>query len=284
MKKYLYLVLPAIAAMFTACSQDNDVKPVQDNAITFNAIFPSSSRTSDVAFVSGDCVGLYLTEANVALQPGGNAVNNELFSYDGSKWTSERKVYWNAGSYDVFAYYPYKHTVEDTDDYIFTVATDQTGTDYFNSDFLYASAKNVTASATPIPLQFSHLMSKAVVKIEKSDDYDGEIPTDCQVFIHNTVTDASISLNNGGISKSSEGAAHSIKARKIANNEFCAIVVPQNIETRRPIVEIVTRGVSYLMEGKLSFRQGTQHTLVVTLSKNPEQTKIEIGGSIIGWD
>lgn len=284
MKKYLYLVLPAVAAMFTSCSQDNDVKPVQDNVITFDAIFPTSSRTSDVAFVGGDRVGLYLTEAGVALQSGGNAVNNELFSYDGTKWTSERKVYWDNGSYDVFAYYPYVPVVDDTDDYIFTVATDQTGEDYFTSDFLYASVKGISASATPIPLQFYHLMSKAVVKLEKSDDYEGDIPADCQVFIHNTVTDASVSLNNGGVYKSGDGAAHTIKTRKLSNNEFCAIVVPQNIESRRPLVEVVTRGVSYLMEGKMSFRQGTQHTLVVTLSKNPEQTKIEIGGSIIGWD
>jgi len=41
--------------------------------------------------------------------------------------------------------------------------------------------------------------------------------------------------------------------------------------------------VSYLMEGKISLKQGMRHTITVTLDKNPEQTKIDIGGEISGW-
>jgi hypothetical protein len=60
-------------------------------------------------------------------------------------------------------------------------------------------------------------------------------------------------------------------------------VVPQNITTRRPLVEVISGGVSYLMEGKISLKPGMRHTITVTLDKNPEQTKIDIGGSIEGW-
>jgi hypothetical protein len=62
-----------------------------------------------------------------------------------------------------------------------------------------------------------------------------------------------------------------------------ACVVPQNITSRRPLVEVVTGGVSYLMEGKISLKQGMRHTITVTLDKSPEQMKIEIGGEIGGW-
>jgi hypothetical protein len=37
------------------------------------------------------------------------------------------------------------------------------------------------------------------------------------------------------------------------------------------------------MEGKISLKPGMRHTITVTLDKNPEQTKIDIGGSIEGW-
>ena len=133
-------------------------------------------------------------------------------------------------------------------------------------------------------LKFSHLMSKAVIKLEKSDDYEGEIPSDCEVSVLSTATTASVDLSSGGVSKATDSATSTIVAKKVSDTEYHAIVVPQNIESRRPLIEVETQGVSYLMEGKLSFKQGFSHTIVVTLSKNPSQTKIEIGGSIGGWN
>jgi hypothetical protein len=38
------------------------------------------------------------------------------------------------------------------------------------------------------------------------------------------------------------------------------------------------------MEGKISFRQGYQHTLTVTINQNPDQIKIEIGGGVDPWN
>ena len=37
-------------------------------------------------------------------------------------------------------------------------------------------------------------------------------------------------------------------------------------------------------EGKISLKQGYMHTIVIELSKNPDQTKSEIGGGIGGWN
>jgi len=37
------------------------------------------------------------------------------------------------------------------------------------------------------------------------------------------------------------------------------------------------------MEGKISYKPGYRHTITVTLDKNPEKIKIEIGGEISGW-
>jgi hypothetical protein len=60
--------------------------------------------------------------------------------------------------------------------------------------------------------------------------------------------------------------------------------VPQSLTSRRPLVEIISGNVSYLVEGKISYQQGVRHNIVVTLDKNPEKIEIEIGGSVGGWN
>lgn len=284
MKRYIKFLPVCVLMAATACTESDKAPEQAGNEITFICSY-DDTRATDTSFENNDRVGIYMTDAGTRLQPGGNRLNNELFSLNGSVWKSDRAVYWDNGTYDVYAYYPYAPRVNDTEDYAFSVATDQsTYAGYTASDFLWASRAGVTASASAVRLQFSHRMSKAVIRLEKGADFTGEIPADCQVYIHNTVTDASVDLSTGGISKDSYAGAKTIRALKKSNTEYQAIVVPQNIEYRRPLVEIVSGGVSYLMEGKLSFKQGYSHTLVVTLAKNPEQTKIEIGGTIGGWD
>lgn len=285
MKSYHNLLLLGAAAMMAACSSDNAPDVNKDNEIAFICDYENSSRATDSNFESNDRIGIYMVAEGSTLQVGGNELNNELFTFNGTEWKAARKAFWNEGKHTVYAYYPYSKMVDDTEDYTFTVATDQsTHEGYTASDFVWSSKEDVEASASPVKLTFAHRMSKAIIKLEKSEDYEGEIPSDCQVYVHNTVATASIDLSTGGVSKDPYAETASIQAQKITDTEFQAIVVPQNIESRRPLVEVVTQGVSYLMEGRLSFRQGYSHTIVVTLSKNPSQTKIEIGGSIGGWN
>ena len=285
MKIYSYMLLCG-AALLSACSNDNEpAAPAGKTEISLECLMPTQSRATDLAFENGDQIGLYVTPAGSTLQLGGNTLNNQDFSFDGNTWTAARKTYWDAGTYDVYAYYPYAATVNDIEDYTFEMVADQsTHAGYTAADFMWAKSAGVTASANVVKLRFSHCMSKVIVKLEKSDDYEGELPTDCEVFIHSTAATASIDLASGSVSSDSYSGTTTIKALKNSNTEYQAIVVPQNIESRRPLVEVVTGGVSYLMEGKISFKQGYQHTLVVTLTKNPEQTMIDIGGSIGGWN
>lgn len=277
------------AAAFTACNNDNTpnlpADPDGRQEVAFLCEYADQTRVTDTAFENADRIGVYMTEADSPLQIGGNELNNELFSFNGSAWTAARATYWNSGSHDVYAYYPYSPEIDDTQDYTFCLPLDQSSEKgYSSADFLWASAKGVEASASPVSLKFAHRMSKAIIKLEKSADYEGEIPSDCKVSVLSTYTTASIDLSSGGASKKDNSPSRAIVAKKISNKEYHAIVVPQNIESRRPLVEVETQGVSYLMEGKISFKQGYAHTIIVTLSKNPSQTKIEIGGSIGGWN
>jgi hypothetical protein len=290
-KLIIQSILAAIALILPSCSNNID-EPTQGESekldsleMSFIAVYPSNSRVTDNSFDTSDQIGIYVTSNEESLLTGGNEINNATFVYNGGSWTSPKKVYWNEGSHNVYAYYPYQNEISDINNMNFLVSEDQsTQAKYSASDFLWSSVKNVTASADPVKLQFSHILSKVIVKLEKGDDFEGEIPSNCMVYILNTNTTAEIDLSIGSSAKSANGEENAISCLKIDNENYTAIVVPQNITIRRPLVEVVSGNVSYLLEGTISYKQGMQSTIVVTLSKNPEQTKIEIGGSMGSWN
>lgn len=86
---------------------------------------------------------------------------------------------------------------------------------YEASDFLWATDQNVTASDSPVSLSFKHRMSKMVVRLMKGKDYDGDIPEDAEVYIHNTVPSATIDLSVGIVTRNTHGTAQTIKAKKV---------------------------------------------------------------------
>ena len=285
--KKIFLIA-AMAAAVCACEKESNVSVYVPDAgeIQLDMLHPGQkTRVSDSGFDADDKIGVYVTASDAELQLAGNQVNNEPFTYNGTSWTSARKVYWNKGSHNVYAYYPYSKSVNDVVDYSFRVQTDQsTAEAYSQSDFLWASAMDVTASATPVPMQFEHKMSKVVVKLVKGEKFEGDIPEDAEVYIMSTVPQAVVDLSTGDAAKDNFASAESIKCRKLASGEYSAIVVPQSLTSRRPLVEVIVGPVSYLMEAKISFRQGYKHTLTVTLNQNPDQIKIEIGGNASGWE
>jgi hypothetical protein len=290
MKTTKLTMMAMMAAMtFTACSNDDETgntmfTPEKGEIVLMMEHPGQVTRATETAFEAKDEIGVYVTRADAALQLGGNEVNNELFAYNGTSWTSRRKVYWNEGQHSVYAYYPYSPAVNDVSNYDFSVSEDQsTQAAYSKSDFLWAGKEGVVASSSPVTMKFAHKMSSVVVRLKKGENFDGSIPSDTKVFLYGTVTKASIDLSTGDVSKDNYAGTSSIGCLKRASDEFEAIVVPQNITSRRPLVEVVAGGVSYLMEGKMSYKPGVRHTLSVTLDKNPEKVKIEIGSSIEGW-
>lgn len=281
-------ILAAVALILTSCSNDADeISKENSDALemSFMAVYPTHSRVTDNNFDANDQIGVYVTAQNESLLTGGNEINNAPFVYNGSSWTSPKKMYWDEGTHNVYAYYPFQNEVSDINNLNFQVLEDQsTQEKYSASDFLWSSAKDIVASADPVKLQFSHILSKVVVKLEKGEDFEGEIPSNCEVYILNTNTTAEVDLSIGSSAKSADGDENAITCLKVDNENYTAIVVPQNITIRRPLVEVVSGNVSYLLEGTISYKQGMQSTIVVTLSKNPEQTKIEIGGSMGNWN
>lgn len=284
---YLFAILLAVA-----CSKIN-TEGGDSLEVKFNLLYPSQTRATADAFESGDVTGLYMTEyvsgTASPLQVSGNIINNAALTFDGSKWACNPTVYWDKDvEYDVYGYYPYDKP-KSVDDYSFSIATDQSTEKengklggYEASDFLWAKAEGVKYP-DEVSLFFSHKMSRLVVTLVKGRDFEGQIPDDVTVLIHSTVTDALIDLNGGAVVKDPYGTVSTIRMKKDGTSTFSAIVVPQRIENKQPIIEIITNNVSYLLERKFVFKSGVQHTINVTLTDDPAKAKIEIGGEINGW-
>lgn len=271
----------------TSCQ--DEVTPMEGqtdhNVMTFDVTYPGQqTRVAGNAFESGDRVGLFLTQQGKPLEVSGNYVNNAALQFDGTQWTPDKPIYWDGGTYNIYAYYPLLETVPSVDELPFSVSTDQqTDGGYEQSDFLWASNLGATAGNTPVSLQFSHRMSRLLIQLVKGEDYEGELPADAAVYIHNTVPEATIDLSVGVVTRHPYATTQSIRAQSLGNHRYAAIIVPQRLDNRQPLVEVIMQGVSYLYESKFVFRQGTQHNVQLVVSKNPEQIKIEIGGELEDW-
>ena len=255
--------------------------------MTFKVVHPAeqiATRVNGNAFETNDQIGVFVTDRDAPLEIGGNYVNNAKLTYSSNTWKPESPIYWNNGTYNVYAYYPYASPISSVDDMPFKVATDQSSAEaYEASDFLWANSLGTTASNDAVTLMFKHRMSRLYIKLIKGDDYEGELPDDIEVYIHNTVPTATIDLSAGVVTRDTYSSAEVIKARSEGNHKYSAIIVPQRLNNRQPLIEVITKGVSYLYESKFLFKAGMQHNVQLAISKNPEQIKIEIGGEIENW-
>ena len=176
------------------------------------------------------------------------------------------------------------------EDQPFNVSTDQSthksGTTlggYEASDLLFAKTEGIAASTAPVPLNFKHIMSKLTIRLIKGEDFEGEMPTTADVYVHNTIPSATIDLQAGVATRYMKGNRQSIIAHQDDNYIYSAIIVPQRIENRMPLIEVVMKGVSYLFESKFQFKPGMEHLVNLIIPNNPDNIRIEIGGDIKEW-
>jgi hypothetical protein len=282
--KKLSIIIASLAAL-VACQKEAPVTLQDDGQIRFEFGLPSTKATAE-NFEAGDQVSVwaveYASEEAPELQIGGNFLNNEMLTYDGSAWNSSRNVYWSEKPCDFYAVYPYIRP-NSVESYIFEIQADQNSPrtadalgGYEASDLLFAKAENVSRADGKVSLRFRHMMSKCIVNVVKGEKFEGELPEDIAVHIYNTVTTADLNLANGSIEKYALGNRNTITMKKLASDKFEAVVIPQNIERRPPLIEISMGGIAYLMEYSLSFKPGYQHTINLTVNTSPDQEKFEI--------
>ncbi len=290
-----------VAVAAAGCHKMADEAVVyEEGEMRFEVNHPATKATA-TDFEEGDKIGLYVTSYDaepVPLQISGNWANNVAAALTSGNWVTSKKIFWSEGKMDVYAYYPYM-TVTSVDEQPFSVALDQDaeGVDgglggYEASDFLWAKVEGAVApaddsdsSAATVSLAFEHRLTKFVIKLVKGPDYEGVFPEESELYIHNVVPTATIDFATGAVTKDMFGEPATIRARRVDDETFEAIIVPQRVESRRPFIEYIANGVSYLIEDTFHFKTGMQHTLSLTINSNPDQVSVEIGGAIVGgWN
>ena len=291
--KKIFSILVVATLLMVGCENSEDIPVVEDGVMQIEVLHPSATRATETAFEGGDRIGLYATEYNgdVAspLQISGNWANNVATTYDGAIWTPAKKIFWSENRMDVYGYYPYM-TPTSIDEHLWSVQLDQSTPEtadalsgYEASDFLWGKATGVSQTDGNVQLEFKHRCSKLVVKLVKGKDYSGVLPTESELYIHSTVPTATIDFTNGAVTKYIYGEMETIKAKRVDDGTFEAIIIPQRMETRRPFLEYIANGVSYLYESTFIFKAGKLHTLELTINSNPDQIEIEVGGNVGEW-
>ena len=293
--KKIFSILAVATLLMASCDKGVEAN-FNPNEIRVEASM-KQTRASATSFEIGDKLGLYAVEYdgdNIAeLQVAGNFINNEPLVYNGTAWNGNRTLYWSDKPCDFYAIYPYQEP-QSIDTYLFDLPTNQNTPEtedalsgYEAADLMWAKATKVSREDGAVQLQFKHMMSKVVVKIEKGEKWgDYELPKDITVHLYNTVTTAEVDFTHGSLQRYAYGEKETITMKQTSEDTFTAIVVPQNIERRTPLVEITMEGIAYLLNYSMSFRPGYQHTITVTLNSNPEQEKIEINidGEVGDWE
>ena len=294
MKKNIFILAVATLLML-GCNKGVDTSVINPDEIRVEASV-KQTRAAGTSFEIGDKMGLYAVEYNgdevASLQVASNFINNEALTYNGSAWVGGRTLYWSDKPCDFYGIYPYQEPAT-VSEYLFDLPTNQNSPEtddalsgYEAADLLWAKATKVSREDGAVQLQFKHMMSRVVVKIERGEKYEGELPEDITVHLYNTVTTAEVDFTHGSLQRYAHGEKNTITMKQLSGDTFAAIVVPQNIERRTPLVEITMEGIAYLLNYSMSFRPGYQHTITVTLNSSPEQEKIEISidGSIEDWN
>ena len=281
--KRILPIIAATAALMSCQKEDRTDLPLHDDGQIRFEMGMVSTKATATSFEAGDEVALYAVEYASddapELQIAGNYLNNEKLTYDGSSWSAASTLYWSDAACDFYAIYPYIDLTS-VDEHYFEVATDQNSEGapggYEASDILWAKAENVSRMDGAVSLQFKHMMSKCIVTVTKGPKFEGEIPDDIVCHIYNTSTSAILNFAGGSVEKDAMGARKTITMKKLNNERFEAVVVPQNIERRTPLIEVTMGGIAYLLECSLSFRPGYAHTINLILNTSPDQEKIEI--------
>jgi hypothetical protein len=292
--KKIIILLAAIVAM-VSCQKVMTNQTLNDGQMRFDMSLGTLTKASANEFETGDKVGLFVVEydgeAPAPLQISGNWANNVATVFNGTLWTPVKAIYWpkSENKVDVYGYYPYMD-LSSVDEQSFTVALDQNTVregdvlgGYEASDLIWAKTVGASPTDEPVELQFKHIMSRLEVRLVKGDKYVGELPDVSDLYIHNVVPTAIVNLTTGSVSKDMYADEATIKAKRIDNATFEAIIVPQRLASSLPLIEIVSNGVSYLLESSFYFRNYKQHILELTINGNPDQIRVEIGGEVQDW-
>ena len=307
-RRYLFPGLMII--LLVACSEDlTESKDIQENKIpillesTYPVVNTNTRATIENGFVADDAVGIFVVDYDKEGNPGtlsisGNRGNNVRYVYDGTRWSANYQMYFADGHTpaDFYGYYPYDQTIQNTEDYLFSVsqhqdseATNTAAAGYEKSDFLWAKTAEVTPTAETINLLYKHLMSGVTVILEMGSGFEASecMAWEKTVLVESTILSGSVNLATGSTKVSDNAKAAAIKPL-LYNNTWRAVVFPQSVAAGKVIASITIEGQTYKLvkDAAITYQSGKMHKMTITVNKQVNTGKYAFSltdDAIVAW-
>jgi len=260
----------------------------------------AASRVSGNDFETNDVIGVYAVPYEGEDMPGDIATSdfasNLPYEYTGYTWqqTSGDILRWPVSGYkvDFYGYYPYDSSLTGTDPtaYLFRVQMDQSDkTGYEQSDLLWASNPGVTPTRDPVPLGFTHLLSKVRVNIKSEIEITDAAWQEAVIYIVNAETEGRVDLSNG-IVNTTTGNPGVIATTHLQTPEEGysitseCIIFPQSIARGLTFIriEFPSTGVRYSYQPveAINFTQGKERPFNITITDTGLLVSV---GNIADW-
>ena len=296
MKKNNIIAIAAIALMFTACSNDNDIttnNEGKDTPISLSvgvgelSVVTRAENTSPLA--DGE-LGLYITKNGEKTLVGKYLCYNAKFTASTTdtrtSWTCNTTYYWASDNATInyFAYFPFQGTEGTAATSLPWDTSTQTGVvdgGYDPLDLLYVngSATN-TASDHGINITLGHVCSKLIVNVSKLGSEVDPNATVSSIKLGGIYPkgDFNLSGDNAGTWTVDENTAGDITMNKLGtqatgmNSTFESIIIPQTAAFSLTIT--LSNNTTYKLSiPSHTFEKGTCYTLTMQVG----QDKVTIG-------
>lgn len=235
------------------------------------------TRATDYAFETGDNVGLFVVNEPKNLQIRGNHVDNCKFTFDGTKWSAGKEIYWQDATTkaDFYCYYPYTSSVSSITAFPFQISPNQsTESGYKVSDLMWGKVVGVSPTPDPVVISVNHSMSCLIVKLKAGTGWKEDDIKDAEVTLCGLRASSLINLADGTVT--ADGGATEMKPMKVGTGIFKALVVPQKVSDAE-LVRVKVGTNSYSLKTSIDLKSGRQHTCTVVINRTGEGINIGIG-------
>ena len=276
MKKF-FTLMAAVAAMISCSDNVENVPTTPETEKLPINISTTLTRATDLAYETGDKVGIFVVNEPNALATSGNHVDNMGFTYS-SKWTPDTPIYWldQTTKADFYCYYPYAEAASTTAHSFATKADQSSLANYKASEFLWGKTTGVTPTEEAVNITTNHTFSNALVILKPGDGFTEEslAAATKSVKICGVKTGATINLATGVAT--ANGNATEVTPY-LDGAQYRALIVPQGTAEGALIV-VTVDGVDYTLSRSMTFKANKQHKFTVTLNKVSNGVNVGIGG------
>lgn len=276
--KKLALIIVTLAVL-CSCKKAEEPAPAPEPKpeLVPIQIATTVTRATDYAFETGDNVGLFVVNEPKNLQIRGNHVDNCKFTFDGTKWSAGKEIYWLDATTkaDFYCYYPYTSSVSSITAFPFQISPNQsTESGYKVSDLMWGKVDGVSPTPDPVVISVNHSMSCLIVKLKAGTGWKEDDIKDAEVTLCGLKISALVNLADGTVI--ADGGTAEMKPLPIGAGIFKALVVPQKVSDA-DLVQVKVGTNSYSLKTSIDLKSGRQHTCTVVINRTGEGINIGIG-------